>query len=92
MAKQLKIAGTEPEVIDDLNEAAEVVRLAKAEVKAAGERLTKAQANLIQRAMKAKKRVYEFTNESHERWRMELVLPEPIVRLTFVGQEESDGA
>lgn len=88
MAKQQSIPGTESEEYIEINEAAEELRIARADQKRAGERVSKAMSNLCQRMMKHKKKVYEYRNPGHERFRLDLTLPEPTVKMVFVGKEE----
>ncbi len=88
MGKQLQIAGTEAEDHAEINEAAEALRVALAEHKRMAENVTKAKGTLIACMMAKKTAVYEYLNATKGRFRLDLTLPDPSVRLTFVGQED----
>jgi len=94
-ARQLQIVGTEPEQHSDIDVKAEIAREARREHKVEqdqlkqtwGARVVAAEKELAAAMLEAGVARYEYTVDG-ARYRLDLSLPEPTVKLTFVGNEE----
>jgi len=85
-ARQLEIAGTEPDEHPDVIDAAEELRRAKGDEKRAHDRVLMAQDALVNRLREHKAAVYEYSIDG-ARYRLDLIRADVRVKLTFVGNE-----
>ncbi len=96
MSKQQVIPGTESTRHSQIDEAIEALRLARQDLleaskscacKAARERVMAASATLATAMLDVETPCYE-SHANGERWRADLEMPEPSVKLKYIGKED----
>jgi len=91
--RQASIPGTEPDTDEAIDEAIIDLRDARDTLKAAQERVRKAEATLVTRMMSSEVARYDYVDGAGGGWVAALDLPAPVVRLKYLGsRHEGDDA